>query len=442
MKKVAVILFGLLTLIFPIVNAQDIDEDYLSVLLEEDEEDTNLAFKPVLGLGVGSFSFFGDVTDYLASPANGITSYRLGISRVIGKCFDMEFHGTMGSVGGNQYNGSATDTLNFRSQLFMGGVSVYYNFNHLLIRKRPIHPYVSLGLEVFQFSPKGDLKDKNGNYYNYWKDGSIRDASGNIISRDYEYETGLRELTDQTYSKTTVAIPFDLGVNFTITNRVTCRTGAAVHVLMSDYVDNVKGGKGWKNDIVMNTYISLAVDLFSSDEELVAVENFRNLKFTVTDHMDEDGDGVDDFNDECPGTPAKVKVYPNGCPVDSDHDGVPDYLDKQKDTPVGKNVVVDADGVKMSDSQVISLLYNPDAITRNKVKIYNNAAEAATEGSVDTEEDTKPKGIPDKFKHVDINGDRYISHEELQSAIDAIFEGKSTLTPADINELQDFFFKQ
>lgn len=43
---------------------------------------------------------------------------------------------------------------------------------------------------------------------------------------------------------------------------------------------------------------------------------------------DEDGDGVKDKNDECPGTPGGVVVDNKGCPVDNDLDGVADFLDK------------------------------------------------------------------------------------------------------------------
>ena len=57
---------------------------------------------------------------------------------------------------------------------------------------------------------------------------------------------------------------------------------------------------------------------------------------------DEDGDGVPDSRDKCPGTPAGVKVFANGCPLDTDADGVPDYLDKCPGTPRG--ATVNADG--------------------------------------------------------------------------------------------------
>jgi OOP family OmpA-OmpF porin len=60
---------------------------------------------------------------------------------------------------------------------------------------------------------------------------------------------------------------------------------------------------------------------------------------------DEDGDGVPDSRDKCPGTPKGVKVFSNGCPLDTDADGVPDYLDKCPDTPRG--ATVNADGCPM-----------------------------------------------------------------------------------------------
>jgi outer membrane protein OmpA-like peptidoglycan-associated protein len=58
--------------------------------------------------------------------------------------------------------------------------------------------------------------------------------------------------------------------------------------------------------------------------------------------IDTDGDGVPDYMDKCPDTPAGTAVGTNGCPKDTDGDGVPDALDKCPDTP--KGVQVDANG--------------------------------------------------------------------------------------------------
>ncbi len=57
---------------------------------------------------------------------------------------------------------------------------------------------------------------------------------------------------------------------------------------------------------------------------------------------DADGDGVADADDKCPNTPAGVKVDATGCPLDADGDKVPDYLDKCPNTPAGAQV--DANG--------------------------------------------------------------------------------------------------
>jgi OOP family OmpA-OmpF porin len=70
------------------------------------------------------------------------------------------------------------------------------------------------------------------------------------------------------------------------------------------------------------------------------IYKFQQPKAPVV--LDSDHDGVADYLDKCPNTPAGVKVDQNGCPVDSDHDGVADYLDKCPNTPAG--VKVDQNG--------------------------------------------------------------------------------------------------
>ena len=55
------------------------------------------------------------------------------------------------------------------------------------------------------------------------------------------------------------------------------------------------------------------------------------LRANLGKAKDEDGDGVSDKKDKCPGTPAGVKVDATGCPLDRDGDGVADYQDKCPD---------------------------------------------------------------------------------------------------------------
>ncbi len=68
---------------------------------------------------------------------------------------------------------------------------------------------------------------------------------------------------------------------------------------------------------------------------------------------DEDGDGVPDDSDQCPGTPAGVTVNSAGCPVDADGDGVNDDRDRCLNTPSG--VTVDSSGCPVSAEVVLTV---------------------------------------------------------------------------------------
>ncbi|WP_092675188.1 OmpA family protein [Hymenobacter arizonensis] len=85
------------------------------------------------------------------------------------------------------------------------------------------------------------------------------------------------------------------------------------------------------------------------------LQHTAGLTFAFGKMKDEDGDGVSDKKDKCPGTPAGVAVDPNGCPLDRDGDGVPDYQDK---CPDEKGLATlegcpdrDGDGVRDSEDQ-------------------------------------------------------------------------------------------
>jgi OOP family OmpA-OmpF porin len=78
----------------------------------------------------------------------------------------------------------------------------------------------------------------------------------------------------------------------------------------------------------------------------------------VVPEPDTDGDGVIDKLDQCPDTPAGVKVDEVGCPLDSDKDGVYDYLDKCPDTPI--ELKVDKDGCPIKVTINLNVLFDFD----------------------------------------------------------------------------------
>jgi OmpA-OmpF porin, OOP family len=84
----------------------------------------------------------------------------------------------------------------------------------------------------------------------------------------------------------------------------------------------------------------------------------RHLKMPKAECDDVDGDGVCDFLDKEPNTPAGCPVDTHGVTLDTDGDGVPDCKDKQLITPT-ECQPVDADGVgkcpvKCCDNPVVT----------------------------------------------------------------------------------------
>lgn len=86
-------------------------------------------------------------------------------------------------------------------------------------------------------------------------------------------------------------------------------------------------------------------DAVLAEEGLSTTEWTAGLSIFMGGPADEDGDGVPDTDDLCPGTPDGVAVNSDGCPFDDDSDGVYNYMDACPDTPAG--AVVDATGCPM-----------------------------------------------------------------------------------------------
>lgn len=182
-------------------------------------------------------------------------------------------------------------------------------------------------------------------------------------------------------------------------------------------------------------------DTLSLRGELRAIHNFDNnyweglaqvgLQMVLGGHLmpvvpvappvevvdgDDDGDGVKNSMDKCPGTPAGTQVDADGCPVpvvtpppapvDSDGDGVTDDLDQCPNTPAG--VTVDAKGcpnlvedLKMElrvffdiNKSIIKDQYKPEiAKVADKLKEYPNAT-AQLEGHTDN---TGPRKLNERL---------------------------------------------
>ncbi|MFY7964696.1 MAG: OmpA family protein [Chitinophagaceae bacterium] len=147
------------------------------------------------------------------------------------------------------------------------------------------------------------------------------------------------------------------------------------------------------------------------------------LTFNVGKKKDADKDGISDYFDKCPNTPAGLAVDRKGCPIDRDNDGVADYLDACPDiaglTTLKGCPDKDGDGIADKDDRCPdfagSLAMNgcPDKDNDGIVDIDDRCAEIAglkeMKGCPDTDKDGVAD-IDDKCSNtksgykVDVNG--------------------------------------
>ncbi len=443
------ILSGLLCLPLLKVTAQ---EEYYESLLKEEVEVENPVYKPVIGIGVGTLNFLGDVKNASNNPVMGKPALKFNVSTFVDNkhYFKANFFLIYGTLTGNERSAAELDrNLNFATDLISFGINLNYDFRHFLKGDKLIRPFVSVGAENLQFNSKADLLDANGNRYYYWSDGTIRDVAegtptvSHFLKRDYKYESDLRDLNLYglgSYSQNTFAIPFEAGLDFMVSDRVTMRLGTSLHYTFTDLLDNVSskdktGPVGNKqNDMFNFTYLTLHLDLFSDAKTIIVDKLFADIDFDYTMYGDDDNDLVFDGWDNCPNTPRGVKVDSLGCPFDSDKDGIPDYQDKEPFSRLG--AYVNDQGVEITEDQAIAMNDMSDAVPRSEVEKYllTNVGYSGHRGG------NLP--VPDKFKPLDINKDGYISFDEVLKAIDDFFDYESALTTHDIYELNDFFFSQ
>lgn len=366
----SLILLFLLQFVFLANNAsaQAAEEDSASA----DQEDTSdFVFKPTVGLGVGMLTFYGDVgkNHRFYHPTVSRVGYELKVSNPLTPYLDLGFHVMRGKLGANER--FPERNLNFESRITTGGFNLTYNFDNFLPKDRNVEPYLSVGLESFEFLSKTDLYDEHGNRYHYWSDGTIRnmpeDAANadeaKVITRDYTYETDLRELNLDgfgDYSERSWAVPVSVGAEMHLSERVDLRLSSTMYFSFTDYIDNVTDkSKGHRqgdpqNDKYLYSSVSLHYDLHYTPfkKEKKPEEKAVPLREFKFDGADEDEDAVVDFLDKCPHTPAQVSVDSNGCPLDKDNDAVPDHTDKQPGSQDSLLRRVDSSGIALMDQEL------------------------------------------------------------------------------------------
>ncbi|MCK5067271.1 MAG: hypothetical protein KAR16_07530 [Bacteroidales bacterium] len=441
----------LLIVVVPFI-AQGQEIDYDSLLQRIDTVE-NPVYKPVVSFSYGVLNFRGDVHNSYLTPAIGNNAFQVNVATFVDRkhYFTANFYFLSGTLSGNSYSHSdIVRNLNFQTSIAVYGANLEYRFGHFLEKEALVRPYVSLGLGNLNYSAKGDLSDANGLDYYYWSDGTIRDVDetmvgpSNLLYRDYDFETDLRLREEQEfglgdYNQRSLVIPLTLGAHFRINRRAFFSLGMSYHYALSDLLDNVayegtsvQGDKG--NDSYIYSHLSVHFDLFSDPTTRTVDLMFADAEFDPIFFDDEDGDFVLDVTDRCPGTPYGVEVDTLGCPLDGDMDGVPDYLDQELETD--RRAWVDDRGVTVSEDEFeASMQLRNNAMAREHVEEYMALirGEYRLESAVD---------IPENFISLDVDGDGYLSFDELILVIDKYFDFQLDMNVEEVRDLNDFFFAQ
>jgi len=328
---------------------------------------------PRVGLGYGIFTYFGDVRDNTFNhPFTSSSGGELTIERNINSYLNLYIKAVAGKISVNERSDSRN--LNFQSSLYLGSVNVMYNFNNLYKRPKVLQPFVSLGVGVFSFDSKTDLKSASGTPYYYWSDGSIRDMSetgpgaegAQQISRDYKYETDLRQLNTEgrgKYSRLAFSIPMEFGALFRVSPRVSFKIGATYYYNFTNLIDNItekgtgnlQGTKGSDNFLFTSFGVNFNLENPNKREKAPTLETIPDSLFADLDTKDTDEDGVPDFQDECAGTPKGVLISKTGCPLDDDNDGIENFRDEEEKS-TQPNPPVTVDGRNFTDDIIAASL--------------------------------------------------------------------------------------
>jgi OOP family OmpA-OmpF porin len=125
--------------------------------------------------------------------------------------------------------------------------------------------------------------------------------------------------------------------------------GVAETKIKNKYLTGGFAGVGLNYIIGNNWGLKFGVDAYNLGKGRTDFMPTIGLTYAAGTTKDSDGDGVPDNVDQCPNTPAGVRVDSTGCPLDSDKDGVPDYKDHCPNTPAGTKV--DENGCPIQEPQ-------------------------------------------------------------------------------------------
>jgi opacity protein-like surface antigen len=418
---------------------------------------------PAISVGAGNMSFMGDIADNtsLFTYTNWRMGYNFRIEHRTWSALGFAINGLYGKVTENER--SPVRNLNFESTIMQAefDIMIYLDNNLFINRASRFSPYLFGGVGYMMFTPKTNLTNEDGKAYYYWDDGTIRTEEKNentighitpgtpeynITQIDDSYETAIDSSFNsprKTFDKSALTIPFGGGLRYKLSDKFDVCASATYYLTLTDYLDALEGKNGLGgNDGFIYTSLSFAWNIGIGTPK-AGPSIYDEIDFDALDNEDDDGDGIKNNDDWCAGTPSGVTVDANGCPYDNDKDGVADYKDDEPNSALG--AIVDAKGVTIGEDSYDDLGADTVGTPRNLVFESHPKSKPERVGNYFSFE--KPQAASgasniSEYAAVDIDGDGFISAQEITNAIDMFFDGELDYSATKLHSLIDFFFDQ
>lgn len=414
---------------------------------------------PIFTLGAGVVSYHGDIMN--DEPLNfsvGCKGIHFEMQQPISPALKFGIRYVRSELRGSSYYPEIQTFFNFKTEVNSFGAFLNYDFSNIhfmAMKSQILCPYFSVGISMLQRpEARGDWYT-NGNKIYLWSDGTFRNCQetdfgasrSEIVYRDYDYETSLQvENTDKKdyYTPVIATIPIELGLSYNISKIIKVNIGYQYHISATNTLDditskgNTEARKGSKlPDGYSYAYASMSVDIdkIHKKKKFNAIDDETYLLY-----WDEDEDGIDETEDECPYTPKGVEVFANGCPLDDDNDGIPNYLDNE---PMTRAFFHDEKGKGVNEADIRNRMKEGEKLAQEDLyQFYPDLLNRSTL--------TKQfyKRIPKKFKICDVDRNDYIDLDELLNTINSFFDDGpdagpgSNMSSKDLSELIEFFFLQ
>lgn len=402
---------------------------------------------PTISVNVGINHGFTDV-----ELADGPTpfrqlGYQLTITQRAAKFLNVSLELYSGSLYGEEQRG--TTNINYRTSLFSQHLNVEYNF-YPLLKPKPdgrqlIRPYVGFGIGAVFFRSKGDLQDKSGNTYNYWEDGNIyAEPEGTIdvsestlLERDFEYETDLRDANldgFRKYSQTAFTMPINAGIRFQVSKHVGLNASFAYVLNFTDMIDNVSsksvGVRAGNSAFDNHLFGSIGLSIFLGNTR-PSVKPIKSKPEVLAD------DSKTSSSDEL--IELEVEEVSESNEEDITKKDIANSEEVKSSEPAIEKAEANDSSETTDETEPVTTTSEPTADQESSNEVTSNKETAAID--LTNLANSSPKETAG-FHWADLNGNGWISPDEVLHFIDLLFEGEAVRTVSDIQDLIDYYFDQ